>query len=1313
MDDDSRSCEPGNTNQVRRDQDVQASVHFHHYEPVWFRLHTTKKNGNRNRGKHKKTRACEIMTTSGTAEAGLSVQVYGEKTSLPITVRKAVVRAPDRPLPFLNQQVLVSVQLELVNETVNKNTVAAKLHWTLPTSASVKRFEIQRDSTDGSDDGIWYPATAVPQKQAATVVYKEKEKGRKVASVAQSLAASNVFEMELSPLPYQTPVQCRVELLLQHSDVEELVALLETCTQSSTSKTPMTVERVTISSSSSEDNDAKIMNNGDFDGPNSAGAVVGTCFGNKTHFVCHIPPLEEIVDDLEPRKPCTIRRMALFQDTSVSMISAKDQVTNRESRLRQLFSEAKCNLKNDETVVVEFYTFDMVKCRPQGVFSTADDLLHAMSAVDYEGGTNIPVLLPTVCELAERKTNVVDCALIVTDGVDSTASAASSIANVLPTVPFPVHCIADTTKIHGPTLSSLAAMCPSRPGAVFTKKDTSYLPGILYPRAILRRIQTNQSDQAFLQEIDDGFCCVPDHRLAVLNQPIHPTDGLLISGILADKDSKTKDERPDPVTELVAEIVVNGAVYKLCFNFDSSRKWETTATDSCEVADACTTTRRCPTLFLDDSSTEHQSGLAGNNDLARILGHLYAEHVYRQTQQDAIKSGMSLTSLLQEIATTYGFCSPESTLLMLYEREQFLEHDIAPPVGHPLEPELRDHFQKKVALSEKKNPQKHDGDSIPMGELGGLKNEGQRKGVVRLAKRLNDFFSAPPMSRKVLERAMSDSSMSDDPRRHRSASNVQERCYPGRRVQARCNRGRRRSFDEEDAESFDSSMHSGRSEVEEEVHQIGELRSGPEVRVGGFGRALRGGGRSRGSGLGGRGGGGRGERSRGSGLGGRGGGGRGDPLEESSTPGFPSTTENDSKKNSAGGDVSVATDDSTKKKCEPRAAEDYLQSLESRIQPVASGKNGSDERMDNDSDDGWKLVYRNELESYGGYDSASPSLYLNTARVLAKVGRLQDAIRIATNCLESGIDDAQMLRSVGYVLLSISTPQALGLAIAVFDKVKVLRPTEPQSFIDSSLSRFHKWWNACFQSDNMTTEGTSWSSDVDSAHRELATAQADLVHVLKHHWAERFSEVEWPVLILLHYCKELLEALRQGSTDRITQVSEWPSDALDLFRGMDDKPDPITCKLPLYCPKFDPALMVWLGWDTDRTDVDLHVKEPSGKVVYYDNNKGTESCLSRDFTEGYGPEVYLVKQNSETLPGNYDVSAKFYASHQDSALTGTTSAVVWRMEKIKTKSMDGASADHQNTQKSACSTQNRLKFDFVRLQTRKEQTHVATATIPS
>ena len=63
-----------------------------------------------------------------------------------------------------------------------------------------------------------------------------------------------------------------------------------------------------------------------------------------------------------------------------------------------------------------------------------------------------------------------------------------------------------------------------------------------------------------------------------------------------------------------------------------------------------------------------------------------------------------------------------------------------------------------------------------------------------------------------------------------------------------------------------------------------------------------------------------------------------------------------------------------------------------------------------------------------------------------------DAIRIATNCLESGLDDIQMLRSVGYVLLSTKVNEGTNMAVHVFDKVQELEPSEPQSYLDPSLA---------------------------------------------------------------------------------------------------------------------------------------------------------------------------------------------------------------------------------------------------------------------
>ena len=97
------------------------------------------------------------------------------------------------------------------------------------------------------------------------------------------------------------------------------------------------------------------------------------------------------------------------------------------------------------------------------------------------------------------------------------------------------------------------------------------------------------------------------------------------------------------------------------------------------------------------------------------------------------------------------------------------------------------------------------------------------------------------------------------------------------------------------------------------------------------------------------------------------------------------------------------------------------------------------------------------------------------------------------------------------------------------------------------------------------------------------------------------------------------------------------------------------------CPVLD--VFVWLGWDTDHTDVDLHVKEPTGEEVYYSHNRSrsTGARVSRDFTDGYGPEVY-------TLPsapaGEYKVETHYYASHQASVATGSTSAVVWSIKSM-------------------------------------------------
>jgi len=101
------------------------------------------------------------------SQAGaLTFQTFGEHTTVPVAVRKAVVHLSD-PVTFLQKSIAV-LEISVANETVNKN-ISSKLRLSLPVGASVKKFEMLRNDQ-------WVPATAVPKKQSKAIVYKEKEK---------------------------------------------------------------------------------------------------------------------------------------------------------------------------------------------------------------------------------------------------------------------------------------------------------------------------------------------------------------------------------------------------------------------------------------------------------------------------------------------------------------------------------------------------------------------------------------------------------------------------------------------------------------------------------------------------------------------------------------------------------------------------------------------------------------------------------------------------------------------------------------------------------------------------------------------------------------------------------------------------------------------------------------------------------------------------------------------------------------------------------------------------------------------------------
>eukprot|EP00656_Telonema_subtile_P050939 TRINITY_DN6726_c0_g3_i3.p1 TRINITY_DN6726_c0_g3~~TRINITY_DN6726_c0_g3_i3.p1 ORF type:complete len:342 (+),score=72.55 TRINITY_DN6726_c0_g3_i3:247-1272(+) len=233
------------------------------------------------------------------------------------------------------------------------------------------------------------------------------------------------------------------------------------------------------------------------------------------------------------------------------------------------------------------------------------------------------------------------------------------------------------------------------------------------------------------------------------------------------------------------------------------------------------------------------------------------------------------------------------------------------------------------------------------------------------------------------------------------------------------------------------------------------------------------------------------------------------------------------------------------------------------------------------------------------------------------------AARIASNCLEQRPNDPQLVRVVAYTMLHL---EHLELACTLFELVLQLAPGEPQSHIDLALGGFFK---------------VRSQESCHDAQEQLATALEHMAVVLCKQWPSRFAEVEFPCLLMLNWM------LSWGAHKGFRKDAIWPKSlSEDLIMNGD----------------LQMKLLIWLGWDTDHTDIDLHVREPDGTEVFYGKRRSRSGGrLTRDFTEGYGPEVYYSK---DAPAGPYTASAKYYSSRQASSATGATSAVVWVVQNM-------------------------------------------------
>ncbi len=226
-----------------------------------------------------------------------------------------------------------------------------------------------------------------------------------------------------------------------------------------------------------------------------------------------------------------------------------------------------------------------------------------------------------------------------------------------------------------------------------------------------------------------------------------------------------------------------------------------------------------------------------------------------------------------------------------------------------------------------------------------------------------------------------------------------------------------------------------------------------------------------------------------------------------------------------------------------------------------------------------------------------PGFFLDVANFFFDRGDADLGRRILSNLAELQLEDVALLRVLAHRLTQADRAD---LALPIFERVLALRPDEPQSRRDLAL--------AC----------------ADLKHYQRAV---DLLwEVVSQTWSPRFPQIE---LIALGELNAL--AASCGKTLDLSNV------------------DPRLRKnLPV-------QTRVVLTWDANDCDIDLWVSDPNAETAIYSNPLTYQGGrMSSDFTAGYGPEEFLLR---DPKPGKYRAKINYYGDRRQTALGPVTAQI--------------------------------------------------------
>lgn len=215
----------------------------------------------------------------------------------------------------------------------------------------------------------------------------------------------------------------------------------------------------------------------------------------------------------------------------------------------------------------------------------------------------------------------------------------------------------------------------------------------------------------------------------------------------------------------------------------------------------------------------------------------------------------------------------------------------------------------------------------------------------------------------------------------------------------------------------------------------------------------------------------------------------------------------------------------------------------------------------------------------------NPSFYFDVAHFFYNQGDFKKALLIISNIADLGLENHQLYKTLTYTLR-----QWKDYNDAVFTAKQVVkwREHEPQSFRDYAL----------------TLEDAG----------KYQEAFDELIKALEvNYYGEMSGQYEGVEDIILMDVNRMITAHSSIKTGKLDKK---------------------------YLAKMPVDIRVIMNWNQMDVDLDLHVIEPTNEECYY-SHTSTQigGRFSKDFTEGYGPEQYIIRN---AVKGKYQIKTNYF-----------------------------------------------------------------------